>query len=266
MAIRASEIGLPLVRPLPTIFAYAQGVQSLQIVPNVTEEEFYAHVDCLIDLLETACLRARIPASVCKGIAQKAVNLTRSGNDKLIERVNDLLTDLTNLSRIHKSALKSELNARPEIYRDIYWGRVYTKKITLVHQKTPEAVERIANRLRKSCAYDVAVEAEKDLTIKPTSSDMVLFHPTEGPIRPASLATAAAFGLPTLILIDLGRKTETADPVAVKIAHLYARSGLKVLYRPFTPLRLFSAIDSSYVEHLLRKPVFAGARAKGEVA
>jgi hypothetical protein len=266
-AIKASEVGLPLIRPLPTIFAYARGARSLQIVPAVLEEEFFAHVDCLIDVLDTACLRAQVPTSACEEVTQKARDLSRREKGELVDGVNELLTNLDNLSRIHKSTLKRELSSKPAIYRDIYWGRVYTKKITFVHQEEDaSSLDRIVKRLEESCSYEVSVEAEKDLALKPMSSDLVIFHPTRGPVRPATLATAATFGLPTLILVDLGKSVEDADPVAVRLAHQYAKSGLNVLHRPFTPLRLFSAIDTCYVDHLFKKPTFAGARARGEVA
>lgn len=267
LAIKATEIGLPLVRPLPTICAYAGGVQTRPLVPAVLEEEFYAHVDCLIDLVETACLRAGVPSSVCEEVTQKAVNLTRSKKNDLVAGVNELLFNLSRMSGIHKSALKHELSAQPQIYRDIYWGRVYTKKITLIHQGDGvESAEKAAKSLREGCYYDVTVMPETHIALKPMSSDFVVFLPTDGPIRPATLATASTLGLPILMLIDLGRKVETADPVMVRTAHQYTQTGLKVLYRPFTSLRLFTSVDTRYVDHLFQNPAFAGARAKGEVA
>ena len=65
---------------------------------------------------------------------------------------------------------------------------------------------------------------------------------------------------------DLGTKVETADPVMVRTALLYEKSGLNVLHRPFTPLRLYTAIDTCYVDHLFERPAFAGARSKKGVA
>ncbi len=267
LAVKASEIGVPLVRPLPTILAYARGAQAGQPVSHVLEEEFYAHVDCLSDLIETACLRAHVPGSVCEEVTQRTVDLARSEKENLISSVNELLAHLSNLSRVHRTALRAELGAKPEIYRDIYWGRVYTKKITLIHQEgSPEALAGITERLKNRCSYDVNLESEKEIAFRPMTSDLILFHPTRGAIRPATLSAAEAYGLPIVILMDLGKKIEEADPVAVRIAHQYAKSGLNVTHSPFTPLRLFTAIDMCYVDHMLRKPTFAGARSRGAVA
>jgi hypothetical protein len=267
LAVKASDIGIHLVRPLPTLFAYARGAASGQIVSNVLEEEFFAHVDCLKDLLETACLRARIPGSVCREVTQKILDLGRCERSDLIEVVNELLTHLDNLARVHKSALRNELSAKPEVYRDIFWGRVYTKKIALIHQEdSPEAVSPVADRLRDRCSYEVTLESEKEVAFRPMSSDTVVFLPTRGPIRGATLSAAEGFGLPILILMDLGKSAENADPVAVRIAHQYTKSGYNVLHGPFSPLRLFTAVDTCYVDHLFRKPNFAGARARSAVA
>jgi hypothetical protein len=267
LSVKASEIGVPLVRPLPTILAYARGAKEDRVAPHVLEEEFYAHTDCLKDLVETACIRTRIPGSACKEVSQRILDLARCDRRDRVGAVNQVLTHLTNLSRVHQAALKREMSSQPEIYRDIYWGRIYTKKITLVHQEdSPAALEGIARRLRDKCSYEVTLESEKEIVFRPMSSDLVLFHPGRRAIRDAAMSAAQAYGLPILILMDLGKSVEEADPVMVRLAHQYAKSGFNVIHSPFAPLRLFTAIDMGYVDHLFQNPGFAGARSSGAVA
>jgi|GEM_PF-2233890 len=267
LSLRVSDLGLPLARPLPMILTYAKRAQQASSIPSVLEEEFYAHIDCLVDLVETSCLRAGIPASLCKEVCQKAADLSRSPREEIVSSTNALLHSLTRMAQIHKSPLKAELSANPQIYRDIYWGRVYTKRVVLVHHgEADERLAKLERSLQDACSYEVTVAPEKDLTIKPMTSDFVVFRPTRGPIRPASLSAATTLGLPVLILVDLGKQVETADPVMVRTALLYAKAGHTVLHRPFTALRLFTAVDSCYVTHLFHKPFVAAARAKGAVA
>jgi len=218
LSLRVSDLGLPLARPLPMILTYAKRAQQASSIPSVLEEEFYAHIDCLVDLVETSCLRAGIPASLCKEVCQKAADLSRSPREEIVSSTNALLHSLTRMAQIHKSPLKAELSANPQIYRDIYWGRVYTKRVVLVHHgEADERLAKLERSLQDACSYEVTVAPD-------------------------------------------------ADPVMVRTALLYAKAGHTVLHRPFTALRLFTAVDSCYVTHLFHKPFVAAARAKGAVA
>jgi hypothetical protein len=250
----------PLLRPLPTLFAYAQEVTNDPSIIDrfpVLKEEFQAHIDCFVEMVEAATKTADIAISECTEVIRKARRLSSTKPQDLIRAVDQLDLELAHFSEVHKTALRHAYNMKPELYKDIYNSCIKACKLLLVYQsKSTEGVAKLEETLSERCYYDVKVVEEAYTTAPLRKADFVAFAPTEEPISSHTLDKIREAGIPLLVLVKLGANLQRADMVQTRLAGLYQKNGIPILHRPFPAIRLFQKIDRMIFEaRLLREPV-----------
>ena len=250
----------PLLRPLPTLFSYAQKVaQDPSIIDQVPglKEEFQSHLDCFIEMVEMAAKTADIPATEYKEVFRKAKKLASSKPKDLIRAVDHLDLELAHFSEVHKTALRHAYNMKPELYKDIYHRYIKARKLLLVYQsKSTEGVSKLEETLSERCYYDVKVVEEAYSIASLRKTDFVTFAPTEEPISSQTIDKIRENGVPMLVLVKLGADLQRADMVQTRLAGLYQKNGIPILHRPFPAIRLFQKIDRMIFDaRLVAEPV-----------
>ena len=251
----AGHVIPPLLRPLPTIFSYAQHASEnpsfFDRFPDL-QKDFDTHITCFIALLEKACSSAKLPADDCRTVMNKAKALKSATPIKLVNIVDQLDLELAHFSEVHKSALREIYNMQPELFKTEYRIHIKPSKLALAyHSSAYEGVPKLLETLTERCYYEAKPIDETYLTASLRSLDLIVFAPSQEPISSNIIDRMREQEVPFLVLVNLGKDIQRADMVQTRLAALYQKNSIQILHRPFPAIRMFHKIDNMLVERKL---------------
>jgi antirestriction protein len=253
--LRVAGITAPMLRPLPTIFTYARITAETdgQSVPAL-DDEYTANVQALADIVDRANREADTPREAWQGIIEHLISITDLMGADLATSLDKLTADLTKLHQEHGKNLRKAITANPDAYRDLYRDKATAKKLLVCYSDEPsDQAESLERKLRERCYYDYESVARDWSVTRTGEADLVVFAPSQRPIPDSILSVVEAYGMPLLILMGGDKADDMENMALMKSEYLYRRRGYTVLRTPFTPARLYSAIDSLYLRHLAGK-------------
>ena len=243
----------PLLRPLPTILTYVNlSANAGHSGNSVGRRQFTVHVRAFKVMLVALTRSARIPSDATGPLLRRCQDLERAGFWDL----RDLLTGfLEELQALHKGFGPLLKDAARE--QAAHLGRLFrsetgpSRLIAVYNDQTKFLEKKLLAKLVDDCWYEGDSQHENDGLSWLTSCDLVLLVSSDTPIRKDIEQAVQKAQVPTLVLFDHGKAKETQSMAALRTEHLYRQNGHRVLRGPFASVRLYQAIDSCLVRHLL---------------
>ncbi len=242
------HIPLLLIRPLPIIYYYCRHAQKNE--PTPLREIYRSHVHYLSEALDRFAQQAQI--GELKEVARSVAALIRVAEQKRLEEITVALSRICNR---HQSEIRQALQALRPALVTLYRERTRKIRVLAVDvNNEPERIEKLLNTLTRYCYYpcDRCGPSGKEFPLRMVETDFVLFTSTFPPQIHSLVESLKTYRKPGLALATIDLEMQ-AEKQSLRHGAQLQRIGFPVIYKTFTPIRLFTSIDKAYVQyHLLR--------------
>jgi len=248
--------GIPmlLVRALPTIFYY--GRYAGQKITDPAKSHFESHIQYLIRAINK--MASVLDDQELELVTNQVKSLSKIQPAKIEDSVYQISGNLSAIFSARKDIVRKEYdgeNGVKDSLIELFRSTVRRPKIAVVDTSNEfEWVDKLANTLTDSCYYDtiktrpMADNFSGDIL----ASDFVLFASATPQRIHEDVENLKTFKKPSLILGQL-KKDEKLDQQTIRNGSWLRNRGYDVLFKLFTPLRLFTSIDKINIRFLLQK-------------
>ena len=243
------DVPLPLLRALPVI--YYANKYAADAIPQIVNNLYQSHLDYLCLVLHTIAEQIYQPAFTelpdrfrLAGSPPAPSNLTA---------VQQLGTSLAHLCSDHKTDIKTQYQTIRARCSEIFKQKITPIRILLVdNKKDEEALKKVMTILRTFCHYrtEYLSPTDQDADMIYTTADFVIFFSTASAYIHDQVRMLKTAGKPGLALVRFD-DVKIADQTSIRLGRQLMKSGFPVLFNVFTPIRLFTSIDKTYIRHHL---------------
>ncbi len=239
-------IPVPLIRPLPTLYyygRYANGKKSTEASAYFQETIDYA---CsAIKLLyqktdDDNFLQINALCSDLKDCAAK--NITNC--------IEEITSQLSDCCSEHANIIKDNDALSKEQFFNIYKAKVKPLKTLLIdNNNEPDKIQRLSNTFTNTCFFDVIKtkpRADKYIDMI-NKSDFVVFSSATPITINEDVQDIQSYQKPLVVFASL-TKHDAKDQQTLRNGAWLQSKGHEVLYKIFTPLRLFTTVDKLYMK------------------
>jgi hypothetical protein len=188
------------------------------------------------------------------GLAKKIETLTGNAGNKGNDDFTDIVIRLSALSSKHKTQLRQYVRQNKACLRELYHQVVKPLQIALIiYDPGNEKIRALRNTLERFCYYDVR-ETQPDtpgFAHRIIHSDFGLFTSTYPPRIHEDIRQLKSFDRAGIALACLG-ENDDREPQSIRHGAQLSKTGYPVLFKVFTPIRLFTSIDKEYMRFALR--------------
>jgi len=170
------------------------------------------------------------------------------------EKIQYLSLELAGLCTRVKSELRNKSHKIKMTTRDLYSKQVDSLKICVIStDQNMDNVQKVIGTLKGFCQYstDCARYDSPFLSQKLVDSDFVLFSSTASPKIHQLVKKIDVYCTPGMAIVPMDLKSNNIER-AVRHGFQLLKAGLPVLFRIFTPLRLFTTIEKTYLSYHLQ--------------
>jgi len=242
----------PLLRPLPTILAYANLTTTLEY-ENASHmgRLVTAHLRVFRAMLVLFTRSAGLPPEAISRMLRKCDALTGARGSHLLENLNEILRELQAFPQEKRELLKSTAREQSVRLRNLFRAETGPRRLVTVHnEETWHLAADLSTKLIDGCWYDSEGCHEEDGPRWLHTTDLVLLVPGKRPIRPDIAQAAMDAHIPIIVLAGVGSEGKRKNMAALRTEHGYRCGDHPVIRRPFAPVRLFQAIDGGYLRHV----------------
>ncbi len=183
-------------------------------------------------------------------------NIAKPESEGRLQILDDVIMDLASLCAENKEQIQTVMRKIKPSLINYYREQVDSLKILFLNAIADvTGKDKIANTLQKSCFYEVQeiVSSEADLVEKMANTDFIILDIQDENIH-QQYDLMNSLKRPGLVLAAL----PDDDKQWLRRGAQLQKSGLAVLYKVFTPVRLFTNIDREYIKfHLCNQEVMA---------
>lgn len=239
-------IPVPLIRPLPTLYyygRYANGKKSTEASTYFRETIDY--ICSAIQLLHQQTddddfLRIN---TLCSDLKEcSATNITNC-TEKITSQLSDCCSE-------HATIFKEDDALSKEQFFSIYKAHVKPLKTLLIdNNDEPDKSQRISTTFTNTCFFDVIEtkpRADKYIDMI-NQSDFVVFLSARPMTIHDDVQDIQAHQKPLVVFASL-TKDDAKDQQTLRNGAWLQNKGHEVLYKIFTPLRLFTTVDKLYMK------------------
>lgn len=248
--------GIPnlMVRAMPTIYYYGRYAGH-----NISEQAkayFESHVEYFIQALKK--MAAALGDGELESATNKVANLSEIQPVQIEDEVYEISRNLSAIFSAKKDEVKKLYGGENGLKNElIELFRLTAKrpKVAVVDTSNEfEWVDKLANTLANSCYYDIVktrpmAESYTDDLLK---SDFVLFASATPQRIHEDVENLKRYKKPSLILGQM-KKDEKLDQQTMRNGSWLRSRGYDVLFKLFSPLRLFTSIDKINIRFLLQE-------------
>lgn len=244
------NIPLLLIRGLSPVYYYCK-FENNQI-PQKVEEIFLNNLHFISFLIRST--GEQLKNNDLYKLSTEFEELPNLSNQTHITELEKLTIKLSKVC--NKLALQIEpiFRVQKKNYIDLYNEKVKKLKVLVVdNNKEQERVDKIAKTLQNFCYYDIERTIVNTDTYpqKLIENDFIFYsstHPSSIHDLVKSLKTYQKPGLAIAYI----EKDGMVDGQAIRHGAQLQKSGFQVLYKVFTPIRLFTTIDKIYMKYHLQ--------------
>jgi len=243
--------GIPpiLIRPLPSIYYFNE--YATEKVPLAASSHFLSNVTFLSEAIQL--LGQEIGGDGFSKLSKEAMRLTELEKPILGESIREITLTLSSLCLEYKAQVNESVRKSSGQFVDLYHKVVKRISILLVdNNQEPERAAKLAETLSKTCHYIVEMcdSHQESCALRIFAVDFIVFASSYPPEINEDVKKIDRYRKPILILAagEYGRKI---DMQALRNGALLARKGHKVLYKLFSPIRLYTEIDKIYMKYML---------------
>jgi hypothetical protein len=247
----------PLLRPLPTLLAYANLKTPLNYEnASAVRRQFTTHLRVFRAMLVLFARSAGLPPETTGRLLLKCDGLADKSESDLYEDIIGLLQDVQDLNEQYGDIMKAAAKDQGERLKDIFRDETGPRRLITVHnEETWKLAGDLNTKLINSCWYDSEGSHEKNGPIWLHTTDLIVLVPGQRSIRPDIEQAIVEANIPIIVLTGAGSKDDPQNMAALRTEHAYRTSQHTVLRRPFTPVRLYQAIDGCYLRHLAAQKI-----------
>jgi len=248
--------GIPnlIVRAMPTIYYY--GRYAGQNISEQANLYFESHVEYLNQALKK--MAVALSDGELESATTSVTKLTEIQPGQIEDEVYQISRNLSAIFSAKKDEVKkiydNENSVKNELV-ELFRSTALRPKVAVVDTSNEfEWVDKLAATLTDSCYYDVVktrpmAESYTDDLLK---SDFVLFASATPQRIHEDVENLKRYKKPCLILGQL-KKDEKLDQQTIRNGSWLRSRGYDVLFKLFSPLRLFTSIDKINIRFLLQE-------------
>jgi hypothetical protein len=239
-----------LIRPLPSIYYYSNYANI--DIPQELHNFFVANVNYLSMAIKK--LGGKLKIREFNEISNSVQVLSAQSKDKMQAYLEKTTIELAQLCTEHRSTLrhdmvhfKTELN---KLYKEI----VPSLKILVVDSNgQSEKVSKLTKMLSGFCLYDADQTSFSagDYPKKQIISDFVVFTSVSSPEIHDHVKSLQTYQKPGLAIVHI-EKDADSDKQSIRHGSQLLKIGFPVLFKIFTPIRLYTTIDKNYMRFHLK--------------
>jgi len=248
-------IPLLFIRSLSTIYYFSKFVQNGS--PDKPKQLFTSNVDFLSESIGK--LGNRLSQKTFLQTAEDLTALNSSPHNAIQDRLEKITIQL---SEQCEKALPQTEQAYKELKMaliDLYKDSVQKVGVLVIdNNNEPQRVEKIVNTLKNFCFFDTdnVCYPSAEYSGKLTDTDFAFFTSTRPPQIHDLVKSLKTYRKPGLAITYID-KEDRLDEQAIRHGSQLQRSGFYVLYKVFTPIRLFTSIDKVYMKYHLQTDTVA---------
>jgi len=247
--------GIPalLVRALPTIFYF--GRYAGEKIPAPAKLIFDSHLDYLTQAIRN--MSATLHERELEAIADRVAKLSHIHPSQIEGEIYHISSALSKIFSAKKDFVKDQLDGDAGVKESLiqlYRTTARRPIIAVVDNNNElEWIDKLSNTLSASCYYDTIktrplAEDYSDAILK---SDFVLFVSATPQSIHEDVAWLKNYHKPGLILGTL-KRDEKLDQQTIRNGAWLKSRGYDVLFKLFSPFRLFTSIDKINIRFLLQ--------------
>lgn len=248
--------GIPtlLVRAMPTIFYYGRFAGST--IPEQAKKCFDSHVTYLIQGIKN--LAAVMDDEELAAVAQHATKLSQITPAQIEVELYHISRSLSAIFSAKKDRVQEAYegaNGAKEALIKLFRSSVKRPRVAIVDTNNElDWVEKLSTTLSESCYYDTLKThpLAENYTDQILKGDFILFASATPQRIHEDVEALKNYNKPGLILGQL-KKNEKADQQTMRNGAWLKSRGYDVLFKLFSPLRLFTTIDKINIRYLLQQ-------------
>jgi len=239
------DIPVMLIRTLPPLYYYTK--YNRGYAPEKVERLFKSHARFLAVVLQEIGERLANDSFLKISSLCKKIELNPEEGKVIL---NDLTAQISDICKRNREQLRPLIQEiKPELIKS-YKGAVPALKVALVENGNVELVQKLKSSLCNLCFYEVAkLNWKGSETISAISdSDVVLFASTASPRIHDQVRALQTYKKPGLAASSLDEDRE----LSLRHGAQLLRIGFPVLFKVFTPIRLFTSVDKVFIKYHLQ--------------
>jgi hypothetical protein len=243
------DVPLSLIRPLPVIYytnKFANGD-----VPEKIKNLYLSNLTYLGDALGKT---AKIVDN--KDFQKISSSLAAIGDQISKEQLNEiqvLTLAMADLCKKTKQDLRKKNLELKTNLMDHYAKRIDPLKILVIAmEENAGNIQKVMGVLKSFCQYtvDCCHYDQTEVSEKIVDADFAVFSSTSSPDIHQQVKKLETYSTPGIALVPIDKKNNNLER-AIRHGSQLLRAGFPVLFRMFTPLRLFTSIEKTYLDHHL---------------
>jgi len=247
--------GIPMlmVRAMPTIFYY--GRYAGQHISDQAKSYFHTHIQFLNQSINK--MASILEDSELEVVSTQVESLTKIPPAKIEENVYKISRNLSAIFSIKKDLVRKKYEGEDGVKQslvELYRSVAKRPKITIVDTSNEfDWIDKLSTTLTDSCYYDTLQTRAlaENYTENILASDFILFSSATPQRIHEDVECLKSFKKPGLILGQL-KKDEKLDQQTMRNGSWLKSRGYDVLFKLFSPLRLFTSIDKINIRYLLQ--------------
>jgi hypothetical protein len=242
-------IPIALIRPLPTLYYFGRYSR------NGGEDRARAYFEGSVRYLTRAVqlVKQEVKAKACDEIIGKVENMGKLQSEDLLDSVIDMTGQLSAVCKENRDKMRDNPNLSKEIFEKLHKESVPAPKLMLIdNNHEPDRSTSLAETFEKTCFYHTEIVTGEidDSLQKMESSDFIIFTSAYPLSINEDVKNIEPYDRPFIVLANLKKETKFDQQTMRNGSWLQSR-GHEVLYKIFTPLRLFTTVDKVYMRYHL---------------
>jgi len=155
----------------------------------------------------------------------------------------------------HLDKLKKFIKSEKSKFNEIYNKNIIKLNIALVNtQEDKDILKKISSILKNNCNYNIESTIPNDSKYSDhiLNSDFVIIDSTFNPEVHQIITSINSFKKPGIALVPMTGNSEE-DRISLRHGNQIKKKGYHVIYKSFTPIRMFTSIDREYLKFNLTK-------------
>ncbi len=243
-------IPMQIIRSLSPIYYYSKFRKNS--APQKVQQIFLSNIEYLSTFL--ILLSKNLKKVALSDLSQEVKDLKSSTQSDLLQKLDSITIRLSNAFEKSQDDVHNAIKDLRQKTIELYKQEVTRIQILMVdNNNEPERVQKVVSTLMNFCYYDVEKTRypSSEYSEKILPSDFTFFastHPSHIHDLVKSLHTYKKPGLAIAYIEKDGK----VDKQAIRHGAQLQRADFPVLYKVFTPIRLFTSIDKIYMKYNLQ--------------
>jgi hypothetical protein len=180
--------------------------------------------------------------------------LENLAGEECLAKLEKLTTQLSNISKKQKSEIEKIVKDKKSEFVEMYNQSIDKLNLLLVdNNNEPDRVKKLKGILENFCLYQVDsvnIRAH-NYPEKLVSNDFIFFSSTHPSTIHQTVKSLKTYQKPGLAVAYID-KDGVPDRQAIRHGAQLQKSGFPVLFKVFTPIRLFTSVDKLYMKYHLQ--------------